>query len=135
MKNNLKTNQDQKYSYIPLTCGMFVKVDVKNEEDIYNHFTSLGLNEIVKSEYARGYNFWGDRVYLSRAIMNAPDYMEVDFLDGDTLNCTEENLYICSHLENAKIKKLRQDGYTVTKQMLQGYFQRKEIVMDSQIKE
>jgi hypothetical protein len=42
---------------------------------------------------------------LHRAILTVPDGMVIDHIDGDGLNCTKENLRICSPQENAQNKR------------------------------
>jgi hypothetical protein len=39
-------------------------------------------------------------IYLHRFIMEAPSGLVVDHIDGDGLNCTRENLRLCSAAEN-----------------------------------
>jgi hypothetical protein len=40
------------------------------------------------------------RVYMHRLIMDAPQGMEVDHIDGDGLNNTRDNLRVCTHQQN-----------------------------------
>lgn len=42
------------------------------------------------------------QIRLHRAVMNAPDDLVVDHLDGDKLNCQKRNLRICTQSVNAK---------------------------------
>ena len=96
-------------AFIDLSCGFVAMIDKRNEELAYELSNSYHLNELHKSEYARGVDEWGQKFYLSRAIMNCNDpAKEVDYLDGNTMNLTEANLYICTHKENAEIKKARE---------------------------
>lgn len=47
---------------------------------------------------------------LHRFIMNCPNDMEVDHLDGDPTNNTQSNLRICSHAENSKNRKVQKNN-------------------------
>lgn len=42
----------------------------------------------------------GQTVYLHRFIMNQPDELMVDHIDGDTLNCTDENMRWATRSQN-----------------------------------
>jgi len=54
--------------------------------------------------YARA-NINGVKVYLHRFVMDAPEYMQVDHRNHQTLDCRRENLRICDHLTNQKNKR------------------------------
>jgi hypothetical protein len=42
----------------------------------------------------------GERQYLHRRVMDAPEGVQVDHIDGDPLNCTRANLRLCTHAGN-----------------------------------
>jgi hypothetical protein len=42
---------------------------------------------------------------MHRLIMNTPDYLEVDHIDGNGLNCQEYNMRNCTHRENTINRK------------------------------
>lgn len=44
----------------------------------------------------------GGNVYLHRFIMNPPDGMSVDHIDGNPLNACRDNLRVCSQAENCR---------------------------------
>ena len=44
-------------------------------------------------------------IYLHRFILDAPTGIQVDHRDGDTLNCTRENLRLCTHSQNMQNRK------------------------------
>lgn len=53
-------------------------------------------------------------VRMHRAIMQAPEGMEVDHIDGDGLNNQSENLRLCTHagnIQNEKLRKNNSSGY------------------------
>lgn len=41
-------------------------------------------------------------IYMHRVVANAPAGKEVDHIDGDGLNCQDENLRVCSRSENSR---------------------------------
>ncbi len=45
-------------------------------------------------------NFKKKMIYLHRFIINAPSGIEVDHVDGDGLNCTRENMRLCTSQQN-----------------------------------
>ena len=47
------------------------------------------------------------KIYLHRAIMNAPDGLVVNHRDGDTLNCTRTNLHLVRERSNSTTYKVR----------------------------
>lgn len=56
--------------------------------------------------YARA-TIGGWKVYLHRFIMNCPNGMEVDHLDGDGLNCRRSNLEIVAPIINKQRRDTR----------------------------
>lgn len=63
------------------------------------------------------YRYWGIKIngvktYLHRAIMNAPDYLVVDHINGNTVDNRKENLRLCTNIENTKNLRKQSNGYT-----------------------
>lgn len=101
---------------IPLTQGQFAVVD----DDVY---VWAGRHKW----YARrkGNTFYAVRavasgklsqkiVRLHREIMNAPDGMHVDHINGNGLDCTRANMRVCTQSENKRNRKINsnnQSGY------------------------
>lgn len=75
--------------------GKSVKVD----DDDYNKYNHLAWH-LSDTGYAVRRNN-GETIRLHRLIMNCPEGMVVDHLNGDTLDNRKCNLRICTQLENA----------------------------------
>ena len=57
------------------------------------------------------YAFAGDhRKSMHRVIMDPPKGMDIDHIDGNTLDNRKENLRICTRSQNCQNKKLRRDS-------------------------
>lgn len=84
---------------IPLTQGKFALVDDEDFEKI---------NEYKWSYQARGYAYKRNPnqsesfvLWMHRVIMNAPDYFEVDHVNGNGLDNRKENLRLSTRSQNA----------------------------------
>ena len=88
-------------NWIQLTKGYFVLVD-RADYEIFGglNWTALVVARTVYAYCTRRLEDRPKNVLLHRAIMNAPDGMEVDHCDGNGLNCRRENLRICSLRDN-----------------------------------
>lgn len=89
---------------IPLTKG---KVALVDDED-YERLIAMGkwcFNRYPQKTKAT-YKMDGSRssvaILMHRVIMNAPDGLYVDHIDGNPLNNQKYNLRLCSHKENMK---------------------------------
>ena len=67
------------------------------------HISSHGYAKVT------GWHFGKER-YIHRIIMNAGPGDVVDHIDGNKLNCTRENMRLCSQSDNAKNVGLRTDN-------------------------
>ena len=84
---------------IPLTKGFFAIVD---DED----FDKLNIFKwyYISNRYAARWN-GKENICMHREIMNTPDKMETDHINGNGLDNRKENLRICTTSENAKNRK------------------------------
>lgn len=86
--------------HIPLTRG---QVSVVSMEDL-NRVESEGPWQAIWSD--KWYACNGQGIKMHRFIMNAPDGVEVDHVDGNGLNNERGNLRISTRLEGAKNRKV-----------------------------
>lgn len=87
---------------IPLTQGKFAQVSDHRYEYL-NQF-KWSLMRTGKKEYAV-HNFWNGKnnlVAMHVIIVNPPDGLETDHLDGNGLNNQDGNLRICTKAENVR---------------------------------
>lgn len=87
---------------IPLTQDKFTIVDDEDYERISQqpwHYSNGYAKRSLYLGGGRG-NPIRKNLWLHKFIMNAPDNMEVDHINGDTLDNRKANLKICTHLEN-----------------------------------
>jgi len=65
--------------------------------------------------YARSSPKFGTKIYMHRLVTNAPKGMDVDHINGNTLDNRKANIRICSHRENTlnqnRIKNNTQSKY------------------------
>ena len=91
--------------------GKTVKVD---DEDYYK-YSHLKWH-LSDTGYALRRNN-GETVRLHRLIMNCPEGMVVDHLNGDKLDCRKNNMRICSQSDNARnIHNIKGYCYDKTKE-------------------
>lgn len=77
----------------------------------------FGLERCFVLKNHKSYKYWGIKVngvktYLHRAIMNAPEDLVVDHINGNTIDNRKENLRLCSNIDNTKNLKKQHNGYT-----------------------
>lgn len=66
-------------------------VDIEDLSIVQSNFWDANANGYVRNKKVG---------YLHRIIMNAPDDMDVDHKDGNTLDCRKSNLRVCAHVGN-----------------------------------
>lgn len=96
---------------IPLRNGLVALVD---DED-YERVTQRKW--FLKAPHNPKYSFYahankrkdgrGAMILLHRLVMNAPDGIEVDHIDGDGLNNQKSNLRLCNRGQNLRNQKIR----------------------------
>ena len=91
------------------------KVALIDDEDYEKVMSALGPRS--KKWYAQcppgatHYAFTGSRrVTMHRVVMDAPKGMDVDHINGDTLDNRKQNLRLCTQSQNSMNKKLRSDS-------------------------
>lgn len=87
--------QPKDYKLIPLTKGKFAMVD--NED--------FDLVKDINWYYTGGYAHNNVLGRMHRYIMNAPDHLEVDHKEHDTLDNRRSNLRLATRLQNTSNKK------------------------------
>ncbi len=95
---------------IPLTQGKFAIVDA----DAYEFLSKWKWRYVSGYASRRKYGEVCTEVKMHRIIMDSPEGLEVDHIDGDPLNNARENLRICTHLQNSwnrKIPKSNTSGF------------------------
>lgn len=102
----------------PLNLGLVVMVD----DDDYEYLSQWHWNAQVQKETAyavrttKGPKQKDIKYRMHRVIMNAPDGVFVDHVDGDGLNCRKENMRFCTRAQNQqnkmKVSKNRFKGIT-----------------------
>lgn len=89
---------------ILLTQGRFAIVD----ESDYDYLSQMKWNysKTAHNYYART-KINGSNKYMHRIIMKEPDGLQIDHINGDTIDNRRCNLRICTNQENARNSKSR----------------------------
>jgi hypothetical protein len=104
---------DGNVAYIPLTQGYEAIIDASDVEGVADAlwFASVSRKKdgSIRTVYAARH--FGPRsnvktIPLHREIMNAPDGLEVDHIDGDGLNNRRSNLRLATRAENVRNMRL-----------------------------
>lgn len=95
---------------IVLSNGQIALVDAENYEELSQ------FNWLCSDGYARR-NVYIDRrhsqkVYMHRQILNAPKGLQVDHINGRTLDNRKENLRLCTNAENTRNQRKRNGRYS-----------------------
>ena len=85
----------KEYFQIELSKGKVTRVD----EDFWDRFSHRRFSAHQKSKGAKFYARIGS-ISLHRFIVDAPKGLQVDHINGDTLDNRRENLRICTQAEN-----------------------------------
>ncbi len=92
--------------YIKLTQGKVVLVDDEDFEKLNQYKWRLAKRG--KTIYAQTRFPNSVQILMHRFLMNTPQGMETDHIDGDGLNNQRNNLRICTHRENSMNQRKRQ---------------------------
>lgn len=98
---------DPTITIVPLTKGKVALIDTTDAERVAPYNWSAGWSGFAwyASMGARSKN---TRIFLHRFLMDAPEGVEVDHENGDTLDCRRStNLRLATHLENMQNTKRR----------------------------
>lgn len=89
---------------IPLTKGLFSKISVEDVERVckYKWFAT----KTTYGSYRASATINNKQVRLHRFILNAPDNMDVDHINHDTLDNRREKIRICTRSENLKNRRI-----------------------------
>ncbi len=94
---------------IALTKGKKAIVDHKNYEELSGHnwYANRGNRRKKQPRYYAARSTKGKTIFMHREIMRCPEGMEVDHINGDTLDNRKANLRICTHADNAYNRRPR----------------------------
>jgi hypothetical protein len=84
---------------IPVSKGNVAYVDEADYEQVSRHRWYVLTAPRSLTKYART-TINRKTVYLHRMIMNPPEHLVIDHIDGDGLNNTRENLRVTTHSDN-----------------------------------
>lgn len=110
-----RTPQTVPHVFVPLTKGKVAIIDAEDADRVlaYKWSACAPRNGIFYAQ-ARVDSGPGPRThaYLHRFIMQPPPRMQVDHVNGNTLDCRRANMRIASASENCRNRGKRSDGTT-----------------------
>jgi hypothetical protein len=99
---------------IQLTQGKVAQVSDHRYEDLMTYNWRAHFNRGKWYAFRKG-RVWekNKSIAMHRQIMNAPDGVEIDHIDGDGLNNKDENLRFCTHSQNSanRVDSKNTSGY------------------------
>ena len=111
-----KPRNDQ-IRYIPLTHGLYAIVDAQDYERLNRHKWHARLDKRSKNVYAARAHYYRENgkrccrmILMHREIMNPPDGMVVDHINGNGINNRRCNMRTCTQFENTHNARPRTDG-------------------------
>lgn len=123
------------YRLIPLTQGQVAIVDIEDYESLIKHTWYALYCPSSGTYYAERHAGKSGHLGMHRAILNAPEGMDVDHADSNPLNNRKSNLRIATTAQNCgnrKLNKNNSSGYRgVT--LLKGRWQAKIQVRKNKI--
>jgi hypothetical protein len=99
---------------IPLTQGKVARVDDRDYEGLvkFKWYAHRGHQTFYAKRNCGKPGGERKTVYMHRLILNAPNSLIVDHVDGDGLNNQNVNLRICSYAENIRNQRVLNRGNT-----------------------
>lgn len=96
---------------ISLTQGQFAKVDDEDYDKLVkrkwwakeSNGSFYAISEVKRNEDGK----YRARIWMHRVILNCPEDVLVDHIDGDSLNNCKSNLRKCCHKDNIRNSKVR----------------------------
>ncbi len=99
----MKSDSLNAAAYIPLTKSRFAVIDLSDAQKVSKHkWCALTTNTKAYAQRRAPRAEGGGIILLHRFLMNPPDGLEVDHIDGDGLNNRRANLRIVRHCDNQK---------------------------------
>jgi hypothetical protein len=109
--------RDDSIRYIPLTHGYYAIVDAEDYDRLSKHKWHAridGRGHTVYAARAHYYRENGKRcrrmILMHREIMNPPDGMVIDHVNGNGINNRKCNLRTCTQLQNSHNSRPRKNG-------------------------
>ena len=93
---------------IQLTQNKYALVDYEDYEKINKYNWQVSKNK--RSYYATRKNKNKSRIIMHRILINCPENLQVDHINGNGLDNRKENLRICTTSQNAKNKRLNKNN-------------------------
>jgi len=99
-------------AFIPLTMGYEAMIDLVDLERVKSYQWTAHVTKrsdgIVRSVYAyrNDLSHHGKNVRLHRFLLNAPDDLQVDNVNGNGLDCRRANLRLATASENARNRRI-----------------------------
>ncbi len=92
-----------------LIKNKIILIDIEEWEKLkefkwYIHTTNQGAQACITSD--KSFN----SIYMHRVILNAPKSLQVDHIDGDTLNNQKSNLRLVTNSQNQMNKKIHKNN-------------------------
>ena len=88
----------------------FFFIDGEDLEKVKTHIWCVSYDPTIKNFYVTCTDRTGEKqtsIRLHRFILDAPNNMHVDHIDGNPLNNQKENLRLCTHQQNSYNRKKR----------------------------
>jgi hypothetical protein len=108
--SNSTPSESPAYIRVPLGYDTYALIDAADAA-IAIQYRWTRLKQPGGNMYARANVYHGhgqsETVYLHRVLMQPPDGMDVDHINGDTLDCRRSNMRICTEQENTYNRRKR----------------------------